>query len=335
MLPAIERLYGAPPGSAGWAMGLPLAALVIFSPLYPRLPLPAGLVIGGGLCGVALAGVAAALAPDLTLFALFRFLQGAALAAVPALAFALLPTIYPRRVRALVGLLVAGNAVGGALGRVLGGVLADELGVRGALAVLSLPALPLALFVLQNRTRVEALPAVYSLQGWPLYSVGAAILFVNLFVSNLLPYRLEAAGFSQAAIGLFYLAYAAGILGAGLGGMLAERMGDLTALRIALAVVLVSFPMLGLAPGPLLFAGFALMLLGLFAAQGIAGGLAGRRGSGVAGTYIAAYYLGGALAGLIYPPFVAAGLVTGSAVTAAVVLVVLALARRAARPHPT
>jgi YNFM family putative membrane transporter len=313
-------------------MGLPLAALVIFSPLYPRLPLPAGWLIGGGLCGVALAGVAAALAPNLTLFALFRFLQGAALAAIPALAFALLPTIYPHRARWLIGVLVAGNAVGGTMGRVLGGVLADGLGVQGALIALSLPALPLALFVLNNRARVSLVPPVYSLREWPLYSVGAAILFINLFVSNLLPYRLEAVGFSKTAIGLFYLAYLAGIAGGGLGGMLAERAGELTAMRVVFGIVLASFPMLELAAGPLLFAGFALMLLGLFAAQGIAGGLAGRRGSGVAGTYVAAYYLGGALAGLAYPPFVEAGFGAGTTVTVALVLVVLVLTRRAAGP---
>jgi YNFM family putative membrane transporter len=316
-------------------MGLPLAALVIFSPLYPRLPLPAGWLIGGGLCGVALAGVAAALAPNLTLFALFRFLQGAALAAIPALAFALLPTIYPNRARWLVGVLVAGNAVGGTMGRVLGGVLADSLGVQVALIALSLPALPLALFVLNNRARVSLAPAAYSLREWPLYSVGAAILFINLFVSNLLPYRLEAAGFSQTAIGLFYLAYLAGIAGGGLGGMLAERAGELTALRVALSVVLISLPSLALGSGLVLFGGFALMLMGLFASQAIAGGLAGRRGSGVAGTYVAAYYLGGALAGVTYPPFVSAGFHVGIAVGAVIALALLTLVRSAAgNPSP-
>ncbi|MDR5684373.1 MAG: MFS transporter [Armatimonadota bacterium] len=330
MLPALERLYGAPPGSAGWGMGLPLAALVVFSPVYPRIGLPAGWTIAGGLCGVALAGTAAAFAPTMAWFVAFRFLQGAALAAVPALAFALLPTVYPDRARSLAGVLVAGNAVGGALGRVLGGVLADGLGVRAALVTLSLPALPLAALVLGSRTRTVAPPAVYSLREWPLYAVGAAILFVNLFISNLLPYRLEAAGFSQTAIGVFYVAYAAGVVGGGLGGMLAERAGESAALRIALCVALASLWVLGLAPGPLLFAGFALMLLGLFAAQGIAGGLAGRCGSGVAGTYVAAYYLGGALAGLVYPPFVAAGFSAATVLAAAVVVGVLALSRRAA-----
>ncbi|MER3461933.1 MAG: MFS transporter, partial [Armatimonadota bacterium] len=46
LLPGLERLFGAPPGSAGLGISLPFLALVLLSPLVPRLRLPAGRVLG-------------------------------------------------------------------------------------------------------------------------------------------------------------------------------------------------------------------------------------------------------------------------------------------------
>ncbi|MFN4232323.1 MAG: MFS transporter, partial [Thermus sp.] len=49
LLPLLERLFAAPPGAAGPGMGLPLLLLVLLSPWVPRLGLPAGTLLGGGL----------------------------------------------------------------------------------------------------------------------------------------------------------------------------------------------------------------------------------------------------------------------------------------------
>lgn len=57
--------------------------------------------------------------------------------------------------------------------------------------------------------------------------------------------------------------------------------------------------------------GFVLMMAGIFTAQAIAGGVSGRGGSGVSGTYVAAFYLGGTVAGLVYPPFIGHGALGG------------------------
>ena len=89
LLPLLERLFGAPPGAAGPGMGLPLLLLVLLSPLTPRLSLPPGVLLGGGLLLVGVGGVLGALSPSLFLWTLARLLQGAGAALVPALAIAL------------------------------------------------------------------------------------------------------------------------------------------------------------------------------------------------------------------------------------------------------
>lgn len=302
-LPALERLFHAPAGSAGLGISLPFLLLVLFSPLMPRLRLPVGTVVGGGLLGVGVFGVLAAFAPSLETWTLLRGLQGAAASAVPGLSLALLPRLFPGRGPEIAGLWVAGNVLGGGLGRGLGGVLADWLGVRVALALLSLPVALIAFAVLRERDTLSLPVPRYTLRAWPLYLIGFALLFVNFFVANLLPYRLEALGLSQAQIGGIFFAYLAGIPGSALAGWLVRRLGEAAAWRIAFTVVGI-----GLAaqvpnrPLPILL-GFTLMMAGIFTAQAVGSGVSGRQGSGVSGTYVAAFYLGGTVAGLAYPPF--------------------------------
>lgn len=302
-LPGLERLFHSVPGSAGLGISLPFLLLVLLSPLVPRLPLPIGSVVGGGLLGVGVFGVLAALAPSLETWTLLRGLQGAAASAVPALSLALLPRLFPGRGAEMAGFWVAGNVLGGGLGRGLGGLFAGWLGVRLALVLLSLPVALIAFFVLRERERIDLPAPQYTLRAWPLYLIGFTLLFVNFFVANLMPYRLEALGLSQAQIGLIFFAYLAGIPGSALAGWLVRTLGVTGAFRTAFTVVGLGL-LVQLPSHPLtILLGFSVMMAGLFTAQAVGGGVSGRQGSGVSGTYVAAFYLGGTLAGLVYPPF--------------------------------
>ncbi|GGM92525.1 multidrug transporter [Thermus composti] len=303
LLPLLERLHQAPPGAAGPGMGLPLFLLVLLSPLVPRLPFPPGKVLGVGLLLVGAGGVLGALSPSLFLWTLSRLLQGVGAALVPALAIALIPSLFPQRALEMAGVYMAGNVLGGGLGRVLAGLLAEGLGVREALLVLSLPALALGLLVFRSPKGLPALaPPRYTLSALPLYLVGGILLFLNLFLANLLPYRLLAWGFSPGQVGLVYLAYLFGIPGSALSGFLARRLGAVATFRLSFALVLLGEGLL-LLPPPFLVGGFVLMMAALFTAQSLASGAAGRKGPGVSGTYVASFYLGGTLAGLLYPFF--------------------------------
>jgi len=331
MLPGLERLFGTPAGSTHLGIGLPFLVLVLLSPLVPRIRLPAGTVIGGGLLGVGLFGMLAGLAPTLEVWTLCRTLQGAFAAAVPGLSLALLPRLFPGRHAQMAGYWVAGNVLGGGLGRGLGGLLAEGLGERLALVLLALPVAVMALFVLRGHERLSLPAPRYTLTAWPLYALGFALLFINFFVANLMPYRLEALGLSQGQIGGIFFAYLAGIPGSALAGSLVRRWGEVRAFRLAFGVV--ALGLLTQIPNqPLvILAGFVLMMAGIFTAQAIAGGVSGRGGSGVSGTYVAAFYLGGTVAGLVYPPFIGQSVLWGLEVALGVCLLGIFLAPKALR----
>jgi len=299
LLPELERGWRAAAGAAGPGMSAPLAGIVFGSLFWPRLRLRAGLSLAVGAAGVGLFGLLAAWAPGPQVWAWLRLAQGVFLAAVPGTALALLPGLFGARAAAAAGWLVAANTLGGALGRAGAGWLAAAWGTGPALALLALPlaGLAWALWPLEGRfSRGEVRLAGGA---WPLFLLGAGLLFANLFVANLLPYRLEAAGYGLAGVGAVYLAYGGGTVGALVAGTLATARGELSAGLLALAAAAAGALLLSGWP----LAGFALMLAGLFGLHALAGSAAGRRGAGVSGAYISSYYLGGALAGLLYPVF--------------------------------
>jgi len=329
MLPGLERLFGTPPGSTHLGISLPFLLLVLLSPLVPRIHLPVGSMVGGGLLGVGLFGILAGLAPSLEIWTICRTLQGAFAAAVPGLSLALLPRLYPRKHAQMAGFWVAGNVLGGGLGRGLGGLLAEWLGERLAMVLLALPVALIALFVLRAREHLTLPAPRYSLSAWPLYALGFALLFINFFVANLMPYRLEALGLSQGQIGGIFFAYLAGIPGSALAGTLVKKWGLVAAFRLAFGVVALGL-LIQIPNQPLFISvGFVTMMAGIFTAQAITGGVSGRGGSGVSSTYIAAFYLGGTVAGLAYPPFIGQSALWGLELALAVCLLSILLARKA------
>ncbi|ADR37560.1 major facilitator superfamily MFS_1 [Oceanithermus profundus DSM 14977] len=299
LLPALERGWNAAAGAAGPGMSAPMLGLVLGSLLWPRTGLRAGAMLALGALGVALFAALGAWAPGPYAWAALRLGEGLAAAAVPGASFALLPRLFGSRAAAAAGWLVAANTVGGALGRAGAGALAERFGPAGALVLLALPLVGLAWAALPLEggfTRGEArVPA----GAGPLLAFGAGLLFANLFVANLMPYRLEAAGYGLAALGAFYLVYLGGTAGALLAGTLAGRLGPVRAGAAALGAAAAGTALLASRP----LAGFALLLAGLFGLHALGGAAAGRRGAGTSGAYVSAYYLGGGLAGLVYPFF--------------------------------
>ncbi len=328
LLPALERGWQTAAGSAGPGMSAPMLGIMLGSLVWPRLGLRAGLSLGLGAVGVALFGALGALAPDPATWAWLRLAQGLFAAAVPGSVFALLPRLFGQGAAAAAGWVVAANTVGGALGRAGAGVLAGYWGTAAALVLLALPLLGLAWAVWPLAGRFARREVRLDPAAWPLLLLGAGLLLTNLFVANLLPYRLEAAGYGLAALGVFYLAYLGGTAGALAVGRLVRHAGLLGAGMTMLAAA---------ALGALLtywwpLAGFTLMLAGIFALHALAGAAAGRWGAGVSGAYVSAYYLGGSLAGLVYPYFLSRGYALALVFVAALLLLMAGLLPRALAP---
>lgn len=325
LLPVLERGWGTAAGSAGPGMSAPLLGIMLGSLVWPRLGLRAGASLALGALGVGFFGALGALAPGPDVWAWLRLGQGLFAAAVPGATFALLPRLFGEGAALAAGWVVAANTVGGALGRAGAGWLAQGLGPGAALVWLAVPLLLLAWAVWPlagrfSRREVRPDPAA-----WPLLALGSGLLLANLFLANLLPYRLEAAGYGLAALGAFYLAYLGGTAGALLAGRLVrlrglEGAGGWMLLLAALGALLT-------AVAPLV--GFTLLLVGVFGLHALAGAAAGRWGAGVSGAYVSAYYLGGALAGWVYPFFLGRGYAWAVAFEEALLLLMALLLGRA------
>jgi YNFM family putative membrane transporter len=205
----------------------------------------------------------------------------------------------------LTGVLIGGTAIGGLVSR-LTGYSALWLGWRAAFALGGVLALGLCSLALNRLTRTPAetvgTEVVSPREGGAvpvgLVVAGLGILFVNIAVFDLLPYRLAAAPFHlpTAVADLVYLAFVPALLTAGLAGRAIDRFGA-RAVVLATVVIGIACLLIGLVP--------ALLAVALMATGSISGavalhtshsGAAAARGRVAVGRYLTAYYVGGALA---------------------------------------
>jgi YNFM family putative membrane transporter len=205
----------------------------------------------------------------------------------------------------LTGLLIGGTAIGGLLSR-LTGYSALWLGWRAAFALGGLLALGLLNLALNRLARTPAETGASSVVSpreggvapLGLVLAGLGILFVNIAVFDLLPYRLAATPFHlpTALADLVYLAFVPALLAAGFAGRAIDRFGA-RAVVLATVVAGIGCLLIGLLP--------ALLAVAVMAAGSISGavalhtshsGAAAARGRVAVGRYLTAYYVGGALA---------------------------------------
>ena len=302
----------------------------------------------------------AAWAPSFPLLLLLRFLEGAALAGVPALAMAYLSDEVDERARtSAAGWFVAGTTVGGLLGRVVVAPIADLLSWRaGMTAVALLAAIAATGFVLAAprerrplpRTRHGAPTGIHSSRllrtlrdPVQLGLFACAFLLMGGFVAifNYLPFHLSAPPYLIPAglIGLVFLAYLGGTASSPLAGRLASRHGRLPVMLGSLAVMLLGLALTLAASLPVMLAGLVVMTAGFFGAHSIASGWAPARADGArsqaTGLYNLAYYAGSSVlgwaAGAVYE---ALGWPATVGVVGAGVLLAAAIALGVLRPRP-
>ena len=290
--------------------------------------------------------ILAAWSPSFPLLLGLRFLEGAALGGVPALAMAYLSEEVDSRARAVAaGWFVAGTTLGGLSGRILATPVADLLGWRaGMTAVVLLAVLAATGFTVlaprerrfASRPRVRGDGARRLLE--PLRDPGqiallaCAFLLMGGFVAiyNYLAFHLSDPPYllPAALIGLVFLAYLGGTVSSPVAGRLAARHGRLPMMLTGTAVMLAGLAMTLTGPLVLVLLGLLVMTAGFFGAHAIASGWASARADGArsqaTGLYNLAYYLGSSVLGG------ATGIVYGHAGWGATVAVVAAAALLAA-----
>ncbi|PPH39109.1 MULTISPECIES: MFS transporter [unclassified Rathayibacter] len=270
----------------------------------------------------------ACVAPTFELLLVLRFLGGAALGAVPALAVAAIhDRVGGAGATAAATAYVSGTTIGGAAGRLLAGPLAAALGWRGALlvvtAVCAAAAIVFAVLAPRGGGTRETAPG-----GWraktaqvlrdPMLVAIAlqTFLAVGVFVAvyNYLAFRLEAPPFAlaPALVSLLFAAYLAGTLSSRLAGRWGPRIGPRLVMRIGVALMIVGLLVMLAENVAVVIAGLLVFTAGFFALHATGAAWTGARAvpalRGHAGAvYTIAFYAGSAAGGWLLGLAVGAG----------------------------
>jgi len=275
---------------------------------------------------VAAATVFGLLVPFATSFPLLlsgRFLEGAMLGGVPAIAIAYLSEeIEPRHAARAAGTYVAGTSIGGLLGRLVAGPIAELASWRiGMFVVAVLCAIAAALFIglvpppqgfvppraRAPRTDVGLLGRLAvnlrSARLLALYAQGMLLMggFVALY--NYLGFRLSSAPFNlpQTLISLLFVAYLAGTWSAAQAGALAARVGRRPVLLVAIAGMVAGVLLTLSTVLVVVLAGLLVATAGFFAGHAVASGWTGTEAvtgrAQASSLYNLFYYAGSSLFG--------------------------------------
>ncbi len=239
-------------------------------------------------------GLLLPLAPSFEVLLAVRFLEGAAMGGLPAIAMAYLSEEVNRNHTAVAAATyVSGTTLGGLLGRIVAGPVAEYTNWRiGTLTVSMIAALAAALFVwLAPKPRTALVHSeIRELPGrlWvnlrepgmaALY--GQAFLLMGGFVAiyNFLGFRLEAVpfGLPQSLISMIFVAYLSGTASSRIAGKLATKHGRSVVLAGSTATMIAGVALTMAANLAVILIGLVVLTMGFFAAHAIASGWTGQR----------------------------------------------------------
>ncbi|WP_051470899.1 MFS transporter [Patulibacter minatonensis] len=271
------------------------------------------------LIGSAVLIILAAASPNFEVLVGIRFLQGVALAGLPAVAMAyLVEEVHPSSLGSSIGLYIGGNAIGGMAGRLVGGAFADLGGWRVSLLGVGLISLACTAVFLKlapasqhfTRKAFAMRPTLTSLRDHlrdpgqlRLDAMAALLMGTFVAVFNGLSFRLEDApyGLGETAIAAVFLVYPLGSLSSAVAGRLADRIGRRAVLPVGVLIAGAGLALTLLHPLPLVILGIAVLTIGFFAAHSVASSWVGRRAAHApaqaSALYLLAYYLGASIAG--------------------------------------
>lgn len=257
--------------------------------------------------------------PNWTTLLAIRFAMGVSLCGAQAVAFAYLSEeLASDAASKMLGHFIGWSALGGMVGRMIASILSDVVGWRFAVAVLGLLGLLVALYFQANAPHSKnfqaqkqnvrnivsgAIDHLRNPRLRPLFFVGFAVMSGFVTSYNFISFRLIGPPylFSQTAIGIIFLLYVFGSVGAGFGGRIYSRSQDPTVLWKFQAIMLLGL-LLTLLPGLFyILLGLAVLTFGMFASHSVASSLVSQRANRgkalAASLYLFAYYQGGSLIG--------------------------------------
>lgn len=250
-----------------------------------------------------------------------RFLQGIALAGLPAVAMAYLSEeIAPGSLTSAIGLYISGNAIGGMTGRIFTAVMAEQTSWRAALEVIGVVCLVLSLYFAKTLPPSENLkkrpfavrylfssllrqlkdPGLLCLYGISFLIMGSFVTLYNYITFRLLgaPYHLSAW-----LVSLIFLVYMLGSFSSSMIGGQVERFGRTRMLFLTIGTMLFGAAVTTSSDVGSIVTGIAIFTCGFFGAHTIASSWVGSRAktarAQAASLYLFFYYLGSSVSGTV------------------------------------
>lgn len=324
LLPAFHTDFAVSPTEATLSMSLTTAGLAVGLLVAG----PASEVLGRTrmiIATVWLSSLVALLCPlawSWEVLLVLRFVQGMALAGLPAVATAYLrEELHASAQGRAAGIYIGGTALGGMAGRLVTAPITDALNWRWGLAAAAAFAVVCAVVVtvalpasqrFRARSRGDLALGAMSRAALAdpalrrLYLVGGLSIGALVVVFNALGFRLTAEPYllSLGSVSLLYFVYPLGTISSTVAGAWADRLGrrNVMPLGCVLAVAGVGLTLSGSLT--VIVVGLALLTAGFFVVHGIASGwvvvrahAAGASASQAAAFYLFSYYVGASILG--------------------------------------
>ena len=323
ILPSLTAHYGVTPGQMGLAsnastLGMLVSGLAVgyFSSSIDRRR---GILIS--LVLLAIPTTLLAHAPNLTVFAILRVMQGLCMASAFTLTLAYLGEHYSAQDSASAfAAYITGNVASNLIGRLISAGVADHFGLAANFyffATLNLLGALLVYFTLEKTEPMrETGPGMAShFAAWIMhlknpslrasFAIGFCILFAFIGTFTYVNFVLVRPPFSVDAmtLGIIYFVFLPSILTTPLAGRAVRRFGTRATFWGALAIAALGLPLMLSSNLAALLAGMVLVGVGTFFAQATATGFVSRaatsdRGS-ASGLYLAFYFFGGLMGAAI------------------------------------
>ncbi|APX93969.1 MFS transporter [Halomonas sp. 1513] len=356
LLPELRQVFGISTLAAGLVMSvstLALAlALLVFGTLSDAIGRRGIMLVT--LVLTTLCSLGLALAPNYPTLLALRAVQGFVLGGLPAVAIAWMGDEFDRRGLMLaVGLYISANTLGGIGGRVMGGFAADLGGWQASFATVGVVSvvcvalfwklLPASRhFAPQPFRLTAALASIAGHLGNPLllgaYLIGGLnfLIFINQY--SYITFRLSEAPYGLATqwLGMVFVTYLGGTLGASLSGRAAQRLSQPRCMMLGIAIFAAGTLLTLAGSLAAIIIGLTVNAFGFFFAHSTASSWVGRQAKAARGSasalYLVFYYVGASLGGFYLEPFWQLAHWWGVALASWLVLAVtLALAARLGR----
>ncbi len=323
ILPALATSFAVPIAATTLLVTAPLVAVAAVAPFVGTLSvrLWRKRLIVTACAILVLPTLGLAVVPSLALAILLRFMQGLTLPFIFTVTIAYIGDEFEgaSNIQAA-GIYAMGTIFGGFLGRFLAGIAADFGGWRAAFLAIGLVTLAVALFIAGALPRernfrpvrggIAATLATYrdhlaNPQLIATFFLGFGMLFTNVACFTYVNFYLAAPpfGLGPAALGFIFTVYLVGLAATTVGTRIAIRLGRRPALAVALTLAIAGLLLTLVRRLPVVIAGLALLVSGLFVVQALSTGylgVAARRAKSTAvGLYVTVFYIGGSLGGLL------------------------------------